>query len=230
MKILMLVISSDTSPVNAHHRDVWRTYMHSHPDVECVFIQFDPITFVPRRTQDTLLLRGIERYGTIFKKTVDSMHYFMSRRLYDYVVRTNLSSVWDFRNLVTHLKSAPRERYYAGQIGTHPSTGLQFASGAGFIMSADVARTLLVHQETGRYLKEYDDVAVASVLSTCGIFPVSLPRVDFESLAHYDAHHDAIPPGSLHFRMKHHEGYARGDRMEEPRMMHRLVQEHILPR
>jgi len=96
-------------------------------------------------------------------------------------------------------------------------------------MSSDVARSLLANQHIGRHVKEYDDVAVAAVLSACGVEPVSLPRVDFASLAHYEEHHDKIEAGSIHFRMKHHEGYMRGDRTEEPIMMRRLVYEHILP-
>ena len=221
----MLVISSDTYSVYAHQREVWRTYMKSHPNIDCYFIRYNPLTFVPLLTQDTLTLRGRERYGTIFKKTVEAMDYFLSRRLYDYVVRTNLSSVWHFPNLLTHLATAPRERYYAGQLMTHEASGLPFASGAGFILSSDVARLLLTYQQRGRSLQEFDDVAVASVLASVGIQPQNLPRVDFVSLAHYDEHHDKIPPGSFHFRMKHHAGYL-GDRMEEPEMMRRLLREH----
>ena len=226
----MLVISSDNFPVYRQQRDIWRLYMNSHPDVDCWFVQYDPLTFVTVRTQDTLVFRGVERYGTIFKKTVDSIAYCLARTSYDYVVRTNLSSVWDFQSLLAYLESAPRERYYAGQLGVHAESGISFASGAGFILSADVARTLLAHQHLGRTLKEYDDVAVAACLRAAGVSPQPLPRVDFVSLAHYDAHHTEIPPGAFHFRMKHHEGYMRRDRSDEPIMMRRLVQEHILVR
>jgi hypothetical protein len=226
MRILMLVISSDTFPVYKHHREVWKTYMKSHPEVDCYFIRYTPLTFVPLLTQDTLTLRGRERYGTIFQKTVESMEYFLSRRLYDYVVRTNLSSVWHFPNLLAYLATAPRERYYAGHLVTHQASGLLFASGAGFILSSDVARIFLANAHRGRTLHEFDDVAVASVLLASGIGPQSLPRVDFVSLAHYEEHRDEIPPGSFHFRMKHHDGYL-GDRMEEPEMMRRVLREHI---
>ncbi len=225
----MLVISSDTYSVYAHQREVWRTYMKSHPEVDCYFIRYNPLTFVPTVTEDTLTLRGRERYGTIFKKTVEAMDYFLSRRLYDYVVRTNLSSVWDFPTLLTYLATAPRERYYAGQRMTHEASGLPYASGAGFILSSDVARLLLTYQQRGRYLQEFDDVAVAAVLASVGVLPQNLPRVDVVSLAHYEEHIGKIPEGSFHYRVKHHAGYL-GDRMEEPEIMRRLLRDHILPR
>ena len=221
----MLVISSDTYPVYKHHRDVWRTYMKSHPAIDCVFIESRPLIFLPTLTSDTLTLRGTERYDTILGKTLDALEYFLSRRQYDYVVRTNLSSVWDFKELLRALETRPRELVYAGQCGVNPGTGLEFASGAGILMSTDVARTLLANRRIALTLTHLDDVGVAKALLASGLRPTSLPRVDFTSLAHYDAHHDKIPPGSFHYRVRH-EDYL-GSRMEEPVIMSRLLREHI---
>jgi len=226
MKVLMLVISSDTFPVYKHHREVWRTYMKSHPDVHCYFIEYRPLVFVPTLSADTLTLRGVERYGTILGKTLESLEYFLTRRLYDYVVRTNLSSVWDFKALLAYLETLPRDRVYTGQTSVNPDTGLEFASGSGFVMSADVARTLLANQRIALTLPAFDDVAIAKALLASGIRPQPQPRVDFISLAHYTEHHDKIPAGSFHYRMKHQD-YT-GDRMEEPEMMRRLLRDHIL--
>lgn len=226
----MLVISSDTYPVYKHHREIWRTYMKSHPDIDCYFLESRPLVFLPTLTSDTLTLRGIERYGTILGKTLEGLQYFLSRRLYDYVIRTNLSSVWDFKALMAYLQTLPRERVYAGQTGVNPETGLEFASGAGILMSPDVARTLLANQQIALKLPAFDDVAIAKALLASGLRPTPLPRVDFGSLAHYEAHHDKIPEGSFHYRMKDHEGTMSGDRSQEPAMMRRLLQEHILVR
>jgi hypothetical protein len=224
----MLVISSDTFPVYAKHREVWKSYMRSHPDIECVFLTYRPLGFQPTRTEDTLFLRGLERYGTIYGKTLEGLEYFLTRKTYDYVVRTNLSSVWDFRALHAYLQTQPRDQLYAGQTGINPDTGIAFASGAGILMSSDVARTLLANMHIGRTAQAFDDVAIAKALLASGIHPSPLPRVDFISLAHYEAHHDKIPAGTFHYRVKH-ENY-RGDRMEEPEIMRRLLRDHILPR
>ena len=225
MKLLMLVISSDTFPVYARHRGVWKTYMKSHPDIDCVFLESRPGVFVPTLSSDTLTLRGVERYGTILRKTIEALEYFLSRRTYDYVVRTNLSSVWDFKELLRYLETQPRERVYAGQVGVNPDTGLEFASGAGILMSPDVARTLVANQQIARTLSAFDDVAIAKALRAAGLRPTPLPRVDFMSLAQYDAHRDKIPDGAFHYRIKHSD--LTGDRMEEPIIMSRLLREHI---
>ena len=225
MKILMLVISSDTSPVYARHREVWKTYMKSHPDIDCYFITYRPLVFVPTRTDDTLILRGFDHYETIFRKTIEALTYFLRRTAYDYVVRTNLSSVWDFRKLRTILETAPRQRFYAGQAGISSVTGFPFVSGAGIVMSSDVVRALLANHSRVASLSALDDVAIAEAIRLAGVGPSPLPRVDFISLAHYDAHHDKIPDGSFHYRIKHTDW--RGDRMEEPIIMSRLLREHI---
>jgi hypothetical protein len=226
MKVLMLVISSDTFPVYAKHREVWRTYMKSHPAIDCYFIRYNSLTFVPTLTTDTLTLRGIERYGTILGKTIKALEYFFARQSYDYVVRTNLSSVWDFKTLCAYLETAPRERLYAGQVILNPDTGLLFASGAGILMSADVARTLVANADIAASIKAFDDVAIAKALLASGLYPQPLPRVDFISLKHYEEHHDKIPPGTFHYRVKHIDHL--GDRMEEPEIMSKLLRTHIL--
>ena len=228
MRVLVLVISSDTHPVYAAHREVWRTYMKSHPEMDAWFIASSPLAFLPTLSSDTLTLRGIERYGTIYAKTISALEFMVGRRSYDYVVRTNLSSVWDFRALRSYLETAPRTRFYAGQTGVNPETGLAFASGAGILMSHDVARTLLANAAIGRSIRAFDDVAIAKALLASGIAPSPLPRVDFISLTHYEEHHEKIPPESFHYRVKHEDW--QGDRKEEPEIMRRLLRDHILVR
>jgi len=222
MRILILVISSDTFPVYAKHRQVWAQYMKRFPNVECYFITYSPMVFVPTFSQDrcTLYLRGNEGYGTIIGKTIDALRFFDISK-YTYVVRTNLSSLWDFYKLVDYLQDKPRSRFYSGQIGTNTETGVQFASGAGFIMSPDVCQILRNNKSAAVSFPGFDDVAVAKILRDHGIYPISQPRVDFISLKQYEEHHDKVPEGSFHYRIKH-ENYL-GDRMEEPIIMKKIV-------
>ena len=226
MRLLVLVISSDTFPVYAQHREVWRSYMKAHPDVDCYFIASPPFLRLPTLTSDTLTLRGVERYGTIYGKTIEALEYFLKRRPYTHIVRTNLSSVWDFRRLCVYLGTVPQTRLYAGHVLVAPDTGMSFASGAGIVMSTDVAQTLVANAHVARSLPVFDDVAIATALVPAGLSPTPLPRVDFTSLAHYTEGHTQSPEGAFHYRVKH-EDY-RGDRMEEPELMRRLLRDHIL--
>jgi hypothetical protein len=165
-------------------------------------------------------MRGIERYGTIIGKTIEALEYFGPHK-YTYIVRTNLSSVWNFNHLINYLQDKPRTHFYSGQIGTNSETGIQFASGCGFIMSPDVCQALINNRISAISFPGFDDVAVAKVLRDYGIYPQSQPRVDFVSLKHYDENSDKIPTATFHFRVKH-ENYL-GDRMEEPIIMKKIV-------
>ncbi len=220
MRVLMLVISSDTFPVYAHHRAVWRTYMRSHPDIDCFFIQYNPLAFIPTLTDDTLTLRGRERYDTILAKTTDALAFFLPRRPYTHVVRTNLSSVWNFSRLIEVLNSMPPTRLYGGL-----PLGKGGACGAGILFTRDVVDLLVANRRALLSIGTADDDDIGTFLQSVGIPLTITHRVDFLSLAHYNEHNDKIPKGTFHYRVKQPNPASR--LAEEPEMMRRILREHI---
>jgi hypothetical protein len=177
MKVLMLVLSSNKEPVYEQHRQVWRTYMKSHPDVECYFIEFSPLVFMPTLTKDTLYVRGTENYYNITRKTMLALEYFLSKSSYDFVIRTNMSSVWIFPKMLTFLHTLPRTLHYGGVVLTHER--VPFVSGTCITMSYDVAKILLQHKGIAYANNLVDDVDIGVALYHAGIYPVSsIPRVD----------------------------------------------------
>ena len=137
----------------------------------------------------TLYVRGDEcLIPGILHKTVEALSFFLRelRSLraplclrpdgcmippYDYVWRTNLSSVLDFEGLERFLLSGTKALYvgtkalYAGYIGKALNNGSStfFASGAGFLMSRDVAMYLVENKEFLRW-DLIDDVAIGALL------------------------------------------------------------------
>lgn len=219
MKVLMLIISSDTFPVYAQHREVWRSYMKSHPDVDCYFIQYSPMTFAPILTTDTLTMRGRERYDTILAKTVDALSFLLPRAPYTHVVRTNLSCVWDFAELIRFLDGQPRTRFYGGI-----PLGRGGASGAGILMSRDIAELLVANRRVLLSIGTADDDDIGEFLQRANVPLTPSRRVDFLSLAQYEGGRANIPPGTFHYRVKHlHASH----RAEEPEMMRRILRECI---
>ena len=200
--------------------------MNSHPEIDCYFLQYTPTVFVPTLAQNTLWLRGTERYGSIIQKTIESLQYFLSRRQYDFVVRTNLSCVWDFRELIAYLTTLPRTRLYAGMRCDGDKTMYEYVSGAGIILSQDMAQLLVAKRSLAYSVGIIDDVDIGHVMRTHGIPVTHARRVDFISLEHYNDHHDKIPPHTFQYRVKHKDYL--GDRMEEPVMMLRILQEKVL--
>jgi hypothetical protein len=183
MKVLMLIISSDSDPVYAEHRKVWSTYMNSNSQIECYFIQYRD---GPQEIEgNTFWLNGVESFSAILTKTLDSLE-FLSKN-YDFIVRTNLSSIWNFKVLIDHLETLPKEGVYNGFIGHF--NNFQFASGSGYIMTPDIGQILLQNRKIAENYPELDDVAVGYTLNKLGINPSVGRRNDSlvydESSYHY---------------------------------------------
>ena len=94
----MLVVSSDTEPVYDGHRKLWLSFMNSNPQIECYFIQYRD---GPQAIKgNTFWLTGKESFPAILTKTIDSIDFFLQKDKYDFIVRTNLSSLWNFNKLL----------------------------------------------------------------------------------------------------------------------------------
>lgn len=165
MKILCLII--DAIPRRAWretyaiHRRVWNQCL-DHFDVEGYFLYADPnltrdYVVEPRR----FTARGEERYDTILHKTLKAVEVLLSD--HDYVIRTNISSLYDFALL--RRKALPQEGLYAGHVW---STSGLFVSGSGMILSRDVAKKLL-SPPAELSLSPKDDVAIGQILRAQGV-------------------------------------------------------------
>lgn len=95
---------------------------------------------------------------------------------YDYVVRTNLSTLWLWNRLHTWLDTAPRERLCAGTVD--PRSGAH-ACGCAMIWSRDVVDHLLAQPQWDEVWDsaEPDDVVLTRVCSRIAALS-PLPRLD----------------------------------------------------
>ena len=208
MKVLVLVIVSFDKPEYHDMLAVWRERINGRSDVWFVQCKsdkewigdvindiLDPSLkdrFELDRENKTLYVRGDEcLIPGILHKTVEALSFFLRelRSLmippYDYVWRTNLSSVLDFEGLERFLSSSKAldvgtnsldvgtnsldvgtNSLYAGYIGLgslNNGSSTFFASGAGFLMSRNVAMYLVENKEFLRW-DIIDDVAIGALL------------------------------------------------------------------
>ena len=175
MKVLMLVISSNTEVFYHGHRKLWASYMNSNPQIECYFIQYrDGLQAIEG---NTFWLNGKESFPAILTKTIDSIDFFLKKDSYDFIVRTNLSSLWNFTKLLEYLERLPREKVYNGIIGNY-NNKISYISGAGFIITPDVGRLLIENRKISESVKIIDDVDIGVTLNTLGIKCLFAPRND----------------------------------------------------
>jgi len=221
MKVIVLVTSSDDQTIYAKHREVWRKYMNGHPDIETYFIQssekYSEITHV----DDTLWIPGKEGYknfgGAHVDKTISSLKWLFANRTFDYVIRTGLSAVWIYPNLIPFLQTLPTSGVYCGVDGGG------FVSGAGMVLSPDVCR-LLVDKEDP-YPDGEEDCVIARALASYGIAitPYDM-RIDYVNLTECKEGLKKVSPNSFQFRVK--TSNVDEKRGEEPEMMINILKHY----
>ena len=204
MRVLVLVIASFDKPVYYDMLNVWKTrltdtdgcitdgcitdvwFVRSKPDSEWIGDIINDILDPELKDRyeldilnKTIFVRGDEcLIPGILNKTVEALSFFLrDRDPYDFIWRTNLSSVLDFRGLHAYISGLqPSLGFYGGYIGK--ASSYFFASGAGFLMSRDVASYFV----TNKHLLCWDlidDVAIGALLEPrFGLVPIDRCWVD----------------------------------------------------
>ena len=191
--VLMLVVYNP-SPLYDAQRNFWRQYINSSPNISCYFVTFDNVSEITL-DGDTLRIPGVESYEGIMKKTLDALDYFLTRNSYDFVVRTNISSVWNYPKLLTYLETLPRTGVYAGVPGGSRGS-MTWVSGSGITMTPDVCRKLLDARDLALSFNCIDDVDIGFTFEKLGV-PLTLgTRIDI-----YDDSVE-IPKGEYHYRVR----------------------------
>lgn len=214
MKVLCLII--DGVPRRAWretyavHRRIWNQCL-DHFDVEGYFIHADP-----NLTSDHVVearrftVRGDERYDMILHKTLKAIEVLLGD--HDYVIRTNISSLYDFALL--RRKNLPKKGLYAGHVW---HTSGSFVSGSGMILSRDVAKKLLsAPAPADLILSRKDDVAIGQILSAQGVVAREEPWFCYD----YSKGPEQLTIGQhVHYRLR--------DEEDPSRVRERAVTEHV---
>lgn len=221
MKVCVLVTLSYNQPIYKEHQRVWREFAHSHPDVTTYFVVSSPHCTQTIEIDDILITPGNEGYpdgkpsGARLEKTIDALEW-ISNRNYDYVVRTGLSSLWIYSNLIDFLHTLPTINVYCG------IDGGGFVSGAGIIMSKDIATMLCEHKVEACGFPYEEDVKIGALMKQLHISQTNASRFDIVSYEHYLR--CLIPSNVYHFRVKFHNSD------ESIRKMETTVMRHLLSR
>lgn len=178
-RITILVIASSNLGIYAGHEACWRTYARAHPNVRVYFIRQSEEVKTTHLNGDTIWSSGSEATERVFEKTVAAFQ-FLPADSYDYLVRTNLSSVWNVSKLLEFCKTLPETNVYCGVLG---DPGI---SGAGMILSPDVVNAFVNHA-TEIERSGWDDIDFGTIAQLCGIPSRRGHRYEPHSRAEVDA-------------------------------------------
>lgn len=179
VKILILSIFNETPEYNIM-KNIQKQYIHSNDLIDYYFVTCDEnINSKVKIVDDIIYVKSSENYLNILEKTIIALDYFINinNKNYDYVIRTNVSTLINYNLLIDYLNNLPKENIYTGGIlfsldwldykygitdykkELYNLNSLIYFQGTGIIMSYDVVKFML---ENKYYLKYdiVDDVAI----------------------------------------------------------------------
>lgn len=149
MKLLFLIISSsDLQPHYSFLKQNWQSYMNNYENIDCYFLDDNPDL-----NQDFLIQPNhfiVKQKETmipgILNKTILAIRELSKLKEYNFIIRTNLSSFWNFKNLLTFLSttfSNPFSFFFASQEYKIDSYPFPFGQGACLIFNNYTANFIL---------------------------------------------------------------------------------------
>ena len=113
-RAVVLVLSSHLTPLVRNCRTVWQAYMNHSPDIKVFLVYGSSATFAPQ-SYDLVYPDIGETYSPgMLLKTVAAMEHIDATLSYDYFVRTNIGTFWNFTALLEHLDDLPSALTYSG--------------------------------------------------------------------------------------------------------------------
>lgn len=140
IKTVVIVILSLGSKRLLESYRRWVNYMvPMNPNFYTIFVAYDDQAEVTTFRDHMLTLAHFpETFDKIHNKTIRAMLFARRYLEYDYILRTNLSTVWDFNLFEKLLDTLPLHNVLAGQNSVD-----RFIGGAGMLFSKDVVDIIL---------------------------------------------------------------------------------------
>lgn len=188
MRILCLILASDTSPEYIRFQSLWKKFMHLHPDVDCYFYKGHPDLTQPSFLEDqTFWIKVPETFETIYEKTLKAFEACLPiLGKYDFVYRSNLSTFVSFKHMLKYCEDLPRTNCCAAVTGGIPPSDTDrnslkyprsFPGGNGFILSPDLVHRIVDEKEP---LDTQDDITIGNALRRWGIEIREFVRPDYD--------------------------------------------------
>ena len=118
MSILILCIYNNT-PRNIKLLEIQRQNAVKHNLIDYYFITYDDnMNEEYKLANDTLFIKGKETNMNILDKTIKSLHLFINMKVkkYDFIVRTNISTAFNYNLLYKYVSELPKNNVYIGGI------------------------------------------------------------------------------------------------------------------
>jgi hypothetical protein len=235
---MVLVLASGDTPFFDQDRRVWQLYRDRHPEIKVFMVYGYPFpkdAGVPQSDWD-LYYPDIPAYPEIpasdvppivhqamIQKTVRAMRFLDERYTYDWFLRTNISTFWNWFELLAHVRELPLHDCYSGD---GPFLD-EYLSGYDTLVNGYMVKEFLKH--TDRVLNDgllHEDHALGRVFHTIMGAPFLPPRIHFMERFRITSTRDDIRR-SIFEGMARHADHYRVKNVDEGVRRRRAIEESI---
>lgn len=154
--IVILIVSSETNNKNTLYDNfvkIWES-IHSRVknDVKILFLHGDENLDCEYKVVDDNFYYKVkeDKFTGMFTKTIQGMKYIYNNFEFNYIIRTNLSSIIDIPKTISILENQPKEEFIGGYyIGPWMGSPSEFFTGGFFILSKDVVKYTIDNKHIG---------------------------------------------------------------------------------
>ncbi len=178
-KAILLILASDNTSLYRQFRKIYQEYLYSNSNIKVFFVYGNEFSDIPK--DHDLIYTDIEEnyFPGMITKTIRAMDYIDKNYDYDFLVRTNLSTFWDFERLLERLEKQPKENCitgtlrqckYEGKMSSH------YVAGINLVLSRDLVKELIENKEEVCSWNMPEDLALSHFFIIRGKNPrASLP-------------------------------------------------------
>jgi hypothetical protein len=142
-KAIVLVLASDQTELLQKFKLIYESYMNENTDVKVFFTYGAGIKF-ERKEHDLVYddLKETMMTPWMTTKVTRAMEYIDTHYDYDFLIRTNISTFWDFDALLKRLSTYPTEKFFTGRVGGSKD----FITGTSMVISRDIIKSIVENQ------------------------------------------------------------------------------------
>ena len=176
-RIIVLVLASVGSTYFDQARQVWHLYAHLHPDIKVFMTYGHNPTPTHINTTFELVYPDIQEgyWPGMITKTIRAMQYIDTHYTYDFFLRTNISTFWDWFKLLQHLLILPLQNCYSGD-GPFQN---EYVSGTDMIVNGYMIKEFLKHTDKIIHINDAEDKMMGRIFHTIMGAPFLPNRIHF---------------------------------------------------
>ena len=139
--LIILAVASDDKVIYKKLREVYESIIDVSKEVKIYLVYGSPITFTPKKFD--LYFPEIEEspYPGMALKTIKAMEHVLAEYNFDFLLRTNISTIWLLDRILTRIKTMPKNNTYTGtrrRCYINGKLSVNYISGTSLIVSRDL--------------------------------------------------------------------------------------------